>query len=435
MTKFLLNMGYQWGDGALDYVDGYVFNAAAIHGEQAKRRPFEIYEDQWVLFDPQLYLAALDSRSCEQTCARLATYPWFRVTVPEYDSSVMTQRDWFESVKQDINWQPSLPTDLVEIRDVIKKCFMFQEQFGCTHLIIPTPSVDNSEDQFGVQLQWLEAASSLRDQYKLPMLATVAINDYLLEPYVPSKNTLLQTALDNLTVSAFEGLYVLVVQEGAESPRLLDNHVVESLLYISHLVGGQAKKTVVVNFSDDLGYACLAAGATTFVGGASIKQRRMCLADFVQRGGGPAYPRFYSHQLIGDYLTQSDLSKIRDIRLLRLIDRDVTADSRPLLEALKKGGDANAVPSWRQSMNNVTAAQRHRVTLMHQAVTQLAKIPEEDRLTAALTWVQNAEANTALMDSRLQGNPLSENGRHLPVWSRSIESLMDYIGAEETETI
>lgn len=429
MAKFLLNLGYKWSGPPRNSTDGYVFNPSGINREQASRREFQYVDGQWLLFDPQLYLASLDGEVCSKTCANLVTYPWFGITIPSYDSAEMSTKDWMTEVKSTTAWNPIIPEEAEAIKAAVRECLQFQVSFGVTHLIVPVPLIENSDDQFGMQLKWIDAAAELKDEFRLPMFATVAISDYLLATYNPSENPLLQTILDNLSVSALEGVYFLIVQEDASRPRITEKNVVQSLLYVSRIISQLASKVVLVNFADDFGYACIAAGAIGFVGGTTLKNRRMCLSDFTDRTGGAAYPHFYSYSLIGDFLSRDDLKKIRDSRLLRFISDDVTAESESLLRALKAGGDPNDVPDWRQSRNNVATANNHRMLLMHTQTALLSELGHSQKTDVILTWLQEAEAHVKLLESRFSESPLSEDGKHVEVWRRAFEGLLNQIDA------
>lgn len=425
MARFLINLGYAWP--SISTSGGYVFNASAVNKEQGERRDFEYYEGQWLLFDPQLYLASLDGDNCKRTCAKLSTYPWFGIEVPEFNSGEMKQADWFNEVMSNFSWTPEIPDDDEEILEVVRECLAFQRDFGVTHLIAPTPLVENAEDEFSVQLRWLEAALSMRKEFDIPIFATVAINEYLLAHHDPNENVLLQSILDNLTASEFNGLYMLVAQEAAEKARFDERRVAESLMYVSYIAGRRSTKDVLINYADDLGYACLATGSVGFASGVTLKQRRLCFSDFIDRGGGSAYPRFYSHSLIRDLLTESDLDRIRDARLMRLIRNDVTEESQPLLRALGSGAGASSVPNWTQSRNNVGQANQHRFSLLGRVTNSLAKLGVDDRSQLVLGWLQYAEAHAALIDKKFSEEPLSEDAKHITAWREAFENTMDIV--------
>lgn len=427
MGKYLLNLGYDWSSLQRDgQVDGYVFNPSGLNKEQASRRPLEPKDDQWILFDPQLYLSGLDGNACARTCANLATYKWFGIETPRFDSSEMNTKTWMSRVKEDVSWAPNIVQTQVGITNAVRDCLEYQRDFGVTHLIAPAPLIGTSDDQFATQIQWLDAACQLREEFSLPVVATVSISDYLLAFSEPSQNILLQTILDNVTVRDFDGVYLLVVQEDNPNMRLSDLHTVQSLLYVSRVVSEHAAKDVLVNFADDLGHACVAAGAIGFVGGTTSKARKLCLSDFVDRSGGAPYPKFYSHALVAD-LTMPDLEKLRDARLLRLVAADATPFSESLLSALQAGGHSNAVPDWRPSRNNVRAANKHRIALSHTKAWELTELNTQQKLESVLQWLQEAAAHMSQVKLKCGANPLSEDGRHIEVWESAFEQLLTMI--------
>ena len=173
MGKFLLNLGFRWSGLPSQLFDGYVFNPSGLNREQASRREFEYIQGQWVMFDPQMYLSVLDGITCAKTCANLATYPWFGIETPLFDSSEMKVSEWMSQVKDSVPWNPNIAKSDDDIIRVVRECLQFQYDFGVTHLIAPTPLLDNSDDQFGIQLKWLHAAAQIKDEFQLPMFATV----------------------------------------------------------------------------------------------------------------------------------------------------------------------------------------------------------------------------------------------------------------------
>jgi hypothetical protein len=422
---FLLNIGYRWTN--IERVDGIIINASGVHITQIERRNINI-KPKVLLFDPQLYLAGLDSEHCNTTCARLSTYPWFGGSKFEYDSEILTQKEWFEKHRESMVWPISLPTAVNDIRECIKACFDIQINLGVTHLIIPTPIVENLEDEFATQLIWIDTALELKSEYDYPMLATVAFTDNIVLHQEPLDNKVVQTIIDNLsTREELDGAYVLPVQLGNNSIRIIQKRVASTLLYISYVLGEQNGKIVFINFADSFGYACLAVGATGFGGGYSNKTRRMNFIDFIDDAGGRAYPRFYSHNLILELLTERDLTKLRDARLLRLLKSDLTNSSENLLTALNEGRSANDVPEWRESLNNTTAATIHKIERLVKACDELSSIGSSSRVDHVLEWLQTAEANQLLLQSRFSTAPLEDDGRHIAVWARAFEEFLDNI--------
>lgn len=424
---FLLNIGFKWTNH--ERVDGVVINASGVHKAQVERRNLSV-DPRVLLFDPQLYLSGLDLSLCNKTCARLSTYPWFGGSEIEFNSEVQTQREWFEEHRSSMVWPVALPTTKEEIKESITACFDFQVSIGVTHLIIPTPIVEDIDDEFAVQLLWVDTALELKADYELPMLATVAFTDNIVLHQEPLDNRVIQTIIDNLSArEELDGAYVLPIQTGNNSIRIIQKRVASTLLYISHILGNQNGKIIFINFADSFGYACLAVGATGFVGGYTNKSRRMNFNDFIEEGGGGAYPRFYSHYLLLELLTDRDLSKIRDAKLLRLIRDDSTDASEDLLAALNDGLSANDVPNWREGLNNVTTATIHKIERLVKASQQLTEIGSDtqSRFDHVLEWLQTAEANQLLLQSRFNTAPLEDDGRHIAVWARAFEEFLDNV--------
>lgn len=419
---FLLNLGYQWSNHEL--VDGVIINASGVHMEQAVRRD-KIGSVNWKLFDPQFYLKCLDYEQSKKACERLSTYPWFGGSTVEYDSGEFTPTSWFNEHKQNVQWDNIIPTDDNEIAYCIKECLKFQEDIGATHLIAPIPMIENPEDEFAVQLKWIDVLEKVKDDFEKPVLVTVAFLDNLFLYDPPLSNKLFQTIMDNLSVRVeLEGVYIVPVQTNDASPKLDDKNVVEGILHMCSIMS-ENEKLVIVNYADSLGYACIGAGATAFGGGYSNKEKRMCLNDYTDATGGRSYPRFYSHNLISDFYSNRDLTKIKDVGLLRLIKDDITNVSKDLFDELANGGIANNLPNWRESMNNITASKQHRIVCMNNHAGEFLKLNStEERDTHILTWLQNAEAYRLLLDSKLKNNPLSDDARHIPVWSSAYEDFI-----------
>lgn len=423
---FLLNIGNKWTNH--DRVDGVVINAAGVHITQVERRNLTT-EPKVLLFDPQLYLSGLEMDVCEKACSRLSTYPWFGGSDVEFDSDVYTQKEWFDEHKETMIWPYTLPQSNKDIRECIKTCFDFQVALGVTQLIIPTPLIEDIENEFETQLKWIDVALELKSEfYDIEMLATVAFCDHIVIHQDPLENRAVQSIIDNISArSELDGAYIIPVQTGSNSIRITQLRVATTLLHISHIVGHQNEKKVIINFADSFGFACLGVGATAYGGGYTNKTRRMNLSDYIDAGGGGAYPKFHSHQLLLDFLSERDLTKIRDSRLLRLIKNDQTDASEDLFDALGAGLSANDVPPWRESLNNVTRATIHKIERSLMACSELQYIGTnmDVRFEYILEWLQNAEAYHLLLDSRFNTAPLSDDERHIAVWSRAFDNFQN----------
>jgi hypothetical protein len=402
-----------------------------VQREQGWRRDFPLEQRQWLLFDPQLYLSGLDATKCGKTCSNLATYSWFGMKTPGYDSGEQTQRDWFEGVKAQLAWSPVVPTDFAEVQAVVSECLEYQAVCGVTHLISPSPLAADPSDGFQEQVKWLDAGLSLQKRFGKPLLGTLAISDYLLSETEPRLNEPLQGILDSVATRELDGLYVLVTQDSAPSSRMTERRLAESLLYISYIIGLLSKKIVVINFADDLGYACLSLGASAFSSGWTSKHRRLSMSDFVDRGGGLPLPRFYAHSLAGDFLSQRDLTKLRDAQLLHLIEGDVTDASQALLSALAKGASANDIPTWRETPNNISESASHRVACLKRAADTVGSAETQEQRLAGLKWLRGAETGMALVLRKLSAVPPKEDGQHISEWVSAYGNVLALAGQME----
>lgn len=420
---YLLNLGYQWSNH--DIVEGVIINASGVHIQQANRRD-QIEAAKWKLFDPQFYLKTLDLDQSRKTCERLSTYPWFGGSSVDFNSGEYTPTAWFQQHKKNVQWDNNIPSDEEQITKCIKDCLNFQISIGVTHLIAPIPIIGNPEDEFAQQLKWIDVVENLQSDYDKPILITIAFLDNLFFYEAPLENKLFQTMLDNLSVrTELDGIYVVPIQTNDSTLKIDDKYVVESLLHLCNFMA-QNEKVVVTNFVDSLGFACLGAGATAFGGGYSNKEKRMCLNDFIDASGGRSYPRFYSFNLISDLYSNRDLNKVKDVRLIRLIKDDITDVSTDLYSELKNGGSANNVPNWRESLNNVTTSKQHRIKCFKEKTNLLNNIEQiEKKEESVLEWLQNANANKLLLDSKLIDNPLSDDSNHISLWLSAFEEYLD----------
>lgn len=395
---------------------------------QLERRPKDT-TGLMELFDPQLYLRNLDKNNCLKTCVRLATYPWFEwYECPQYDSDNMRIREWESEIQEMIEWPTPMTSDPQVMRSLVQQCFEYQiNACRVDRLITPVPLAENPDDQFTVQLEWIDAALAIRNEYRQPILATVPLLDELLAHEKPSSNTYLQTILDNLTtMEGIDGFYIVVMRaREASSTRMMTKNVVHSLLTMCFVLGHLYSKEVIVNYVDDLGLVCSAVGASAFGTGYTNKMRRMNQSDFEDRDGGKRYPYFYSATMFADFLPQDDLERIQSVNLLWWFSGDETEDSAPLLRALATGRTAKDVPNWRQSNQNVAASSAHRVNLIRRRAEQIrnssASISARARMM--LQWLQQAECYAAYLNARL-GDPLDEDLRHLGVWRAALEELI-----------
>src|SRR3954451_22250329 len=86
---FYHNTRYKFAlaDGSPDGIAGGIILASAMPCGQLLRRDMRKHSFlQHRVFDPQLYLSGLDPRIAQGPVVNLASWPWFGVAVPTYDS-------------------------------------------------------------------------------------------------------------------------------------------------------------------------------------------------------------------------------------------------------------------------------------------------------------------------------------------------------------
>jgi hypothetical protein len=401
---FLLNLGYKWTMSDTEGLRGAVLLAA--HNPASRTSRDARMEFPRVLFDPQLYLAALDAERCTTACGYLAGYPWFAVPgVKEFDSATMGRREWVTGLREHAlkNWPGKPPGD---IEPACITAIEFQQGMGCTHVILPTPLVEEREDEGETLGQWLDCALAVAEQLEVPqpLLATVAVSDVTLNEAAFEEAGFLDALVDHVTArGGLSGAYVVIAQTGSlRHPFDMPANVVKGYLHLAAAFADAGVDEILLNFADLVGYLALGVGATAFVSGASQRLRTLQLDGMADRGGGPALPHYYSHKTIGEYLTETDLDRIARADLVRRIT-DETTHSASLLSALRKGQSASTLTAWAESQGNTTAASRHFVRrLVLEGEAMAARGTREERREVILDWIETGEANALYIARRLE---------------------------------
>ncbi len=425
---FLMNIGWKWSIVPERGPHGVIFNASGVDLESALRRERPSGLPNEVYFDPQLYLLSLPYDTAPRTCRKLATYPWFPIETPDFDSGEVSIRDWIENVGEAISerWPPVLPSDPNAINNVIRQSIDFQQQFGVSEIILPSPLTNFPESDLSVEMTWVDEGIRVASTIDKPFLVTSAISDACLLHVDPSDNQLLQLAIDQFTArEEIPGVYLVIEHSRGESNRIVHARVAWALLEFCYYVGKSAGKKVLVNYTDTFGLACLAAGAKGFASGLSTKSKRLHFEDFVERGGGGAFPKFYAHSTICDYLPERDLERLRDLHLLRLIQNDRTPASSSLFDVLTSGGSVGSIPEWRESINNLSGSRDHFIQRVRTAVDEINGKSENEKREIILAWLQDAERTVNYLNERFSDEALYDDGRHVRAWRSAFESFLN----------
>jgi len=427
---FLLNIGYHWTlPSVLDGLQGAVL--LPVHNTSARvERERRAGDLKRFLMDPQLYLAGLDAQGRTKACARLASYPWFRVpSVEAYDSSSIGRRDWETDLRGRIEglWPGRVPDD---VKQSCLDAIEFQERIGCTHVILPAPLITEREDEGESAGTWLDTgiAAAQELDVTLPLLATVAISEVALNDAAFEDDGLLEGVIDHVTARStdIEGVYIVVVQSRRPvHPFQVSTSVAKAYFRLTDGFRNAGMGEIVVNFADLAGLVACGLGATGFATGPSSSLRCTNIEGFLDEGGGRALPYYYSHKTVGEYLSEGDLGRIVKAKVFRRI-ADKTRFSEALVRMLDRGGSAGAVPAWAESQNNRRDAQRHFIQRIVVAGRQLAaREALDERRDAVVDWLGDAEANALLVEKKVGAQHGSSLGRRAPVleWLTFLEEL------------
>lgn len=415
------NVGYRWGQIDGIDLDGACFSASSQNIEETLRRSFPQTLKR-TIFDPQLYILNLEVSpdNHSKLLARLATYPWFGLEAPSYESAEQNQSAWKRDVADqiDVLWQRRVsPFDRWE--ETVRSCLEFQVQAGFTSIILPAPLIRDPEDRletfFTLLDEAVDVAASMGIECTIASLP-LAEDSIMHKPFMQSD--LVEAIADELTArEEISGVYLPVVSRG-EGDRLCSLNAVGALLRLSSLLARRPDFELIINFAESIGLVARALGAAGYCSGYTLKQRRFCIDDFMDSGFGIALPKFLSLSLLADFYPERDLERMAQAQLLRLVATDSTNAGDPLLRVLEKGGPARSVPAWDERRNNIAAAQSHYTQLQVALSRRPAMSPRE-----VLGWLQAAEANAQYLKQRFKDDPLRFSGAHHAPWRSAVEAI------------
>src|SRR4051794_15671965 len=95
-------------------------------------------------------------------------------------------------------------------------------------------------------------------------------------------------------------------------PLLAGEAVTRTYAHLTRAFANFGYEFVFVNFADVFGVACVGLGASGFVTGPTQSLRRLCLAGFLDDGGGLPLPHLYSHRAVAEFLPERELQRISE---------------------------------------------------------------------------------------------------------------------------
>lgn len=412
---FYLNVGYQYGILDEVEVDGAIVYPSRTSQVDALKRDYDFPEER--LFDPQMYLSDynLDPENHLQLVKRLCQYDWFGAPVRDHDSGEETRTDYKNEIKEDTDtlW-PQRTEPQHRWRDAVEECFEFQRQFGATKYIAPTPLIRDPEDDLNEYFQCLDEVLDA-DPSDKPTLVSVTLDRDAIFHRDPDNNDLIDSLADTLqTHPSVEGAYISLTSSADPHFRIISSKVAGNFLRLVSLLSDELE-TVVVNFVECLGLACLGVGADGYGSGYFNKGRAFRVSDYHEEGFGIAYPHFHSGNLCLDFDPERDMQRLHDNRLLHYLEDDWTDASEDLREAFDDDIPIDVLGNWKRSRSNYSQARLH----FAQNHKQLGS--ENWDADKTLRWIQDAESAWKYFEGRFSEEPLDRpDGRHLTPWRKAI---------------
>lgn len=391
---------------------------APAKGRKAKAAPKHPHMAR-LLFDPQLYLAGLDTIQSPKACAKLATYPWFGLAslLATYDSGQQRQAGWMAAAEARIGsiWPRSAPTATSEIQLGVRECVNLQVSLGCEAIILPSPLTYDPSSGYVAELEWLdEGVAYARTVTALPVLATVALADVCLRFAEPESNQLLELIADAVSARGLEGVYLVVEQasEAGDTRQCGSARVLSSVLHLTHLFSQDCAMRVVVNFLGAFGVVCQAAGSSVWSCGWYKSLHRLRLAD--QGAPGRAYPTYWTNAGAFDVNLDNDFDALVGAGMLSAI-ADRTPASAGLLAAAAKGVSSKRVGAWAYSPSNVATCAEHFFQSAIAADARIMALPAAQRVAATEQWLASAAAVASQALATL-GSSGKTRANHVRAW-------------------
>jgi hypothetical protein len=388
------------------------------------------------LFDPQLYLAGLDPHLAPTVVPDLASYPWFGVAgIPRFDAALHGKlKVWEDQYSRALlqGWSRMPPSGADAIAAAARSAVAFQLEIGCNGIILPTPLVSDLTRGYEEAILWLDAglAACAERRVALPIYATVAIRDSLLQHWAVEQHPVLRAVGDQVSSrEALAGAYLVVETMDEDVYSIESQDTVRGIFrLIDDLVRG-AGLQVITNYMGTLGAVATAVGAEIWSSGYYLSQRRLKLSDLHKKPeGASAYPRYHSLVLAGDIGIATDLSAIREANLLEHV-LTPTAVAEPLHEALRSGRAITAAgPEWQYARQNITAASAHYNTCAQRLGAELVAKCRAKKIDFVQQWLESAAKwATEVRGAKIENTRATEVN-HQSVWLAVFKEWRSYSG-------
>ena len=260
--------------------------------EECVRELSEVHQGAWIMVDPQFYATTVsvprDGR------------------LPEYD---------YYSDHAPLSRTQFSPR---QIAGYVRACldYQFDQLPGISHLISPSVLFDDFRDSWSqIALNMAEASIDHHDELSgaPPLLVSIVTSELALR-----NATGLGEFLDALSGLDVKGFYLLVNRSSSSYQLAMDPRAMENLLYFVHVLSHLNDYSVVVGYSDWLGFLLHAAGASATATGWHQSLRQFSMTRFEPAvGGRRPRKRYASSPLLSGPLIAPELEDIFRTGLLR----------------------------------------------------------------------------------------------------------------------
>lgn len=292
-----------------------------------------------VLFDPQFYAATLSVTRD----GRLPEYDYYGEHAP-LSRTQFSPRQIERYTSACLNYQHgTLP--------------------GLTYLVSPSVRFDDFRDSWSqIALNMAEAAidhhGTLTDPK--PLLVSVVTSELALQ-----NETGMGEFLDAVSSLEVEGLYLLVNRNSSGYQAAMDTRAMSNLLYFVHVLAHLNDYSVVVGYSDWLGFMLHAAGATATASGWHQSLRQFSMSRFEPATGGRRpRKRYSSAPMLSSPLIVPELQDIHRAGLLANVltggAQDAILSTNPAAGEARWTDEIGCLAHWAALARSIEHIRRHR---------------------------------------------------------------------------
>lgn len=270
----------------------------------------EFGEEVEIIFDPQFFASTL----VPVRDRYLPDYPYY--------SQGLTRADFISQA--DINRYASLVIE-------------YQQTLDIDYIIGPTVFVSDLNDPWS-QIALSLSQESLNVHGGIEGLPPLLLSIVLDEPAIRNRDSL-DEFLDIISVWEVEGFYIIVRPTTSRYPTHLEENSVENLLYLVYVLAEINGFSVILGYTDLVGFIAKAVGAKAIGTGWYNTLRQFSLRRFQpSTGGRQRRDRYTSTPILSSLLVNPELETISQVGLINNVLSGSSYD-----QVMAQGNPANAI--------------------------------------------------------------------------------------------